>query len=330
MSSRSSEAIAAGMPAREACGARVAVTGATGFIGRRVVERLRAEGFEVKALVRRGAAPVADAEAVQGDLADSDALIRLAEGCDAVVHCAALVAAGSRAAFERTNAAGTRAMAEAAATAGASRLLLVSSLAAREPHLSAYAASKRAGEDACAEVARRGGLAWDALRPPAVYGPGDRQILRLLRLLRGGFAVMPAGADSRLSLLHVDDVAGAVVAWVKSGQARGVAYELPDEAEAGYSWEQVMAVAAEALDVTPRPLRPSRTALRLLGHGLHLTGLVTRRPPLLTADKVAELCHEDWVCRDRRFEADTLWRPCIPLDAGLRETVAWYRARNWL
>ncbi len=162
----------------------VALTGATGFIGRRLAPLLAADGWRVRLLLRRdpvhaewrGLAP----QIVAGGLDDPAALRQLVEGVDAVVHVAGLIKAARRRQFYAVNHAGSAALADAVlAAAPAARFLHVSTIAAREPALSDYAGSKRAGEDA---VLERLGARVTVLRPPAVYGPGDRESLAFFQM----------------------------------------------------------------------------------------------------------------------------------------------------
>ena len=105
-----------------------------------------------------------------------ESLRRLVDGADAVVHCAGVVRGADQADFERVNVDGVARLVRSAAEQHPKpRFLLVSSLAAREPGLSQYAASKRKGEAALASESD--GMPWAVIRPPAVYGPGDREIL---------------------------------------------------------------------------------------------------------------------------------------------------------
>src|SRR5690606_32228931 len=153
-------------------------------------------------LTRRAGAldPTPGVEPISGDLGSDTALAALVQGVDVVVHCGGLVAARSAAEFHRVNAEGTARLLRAAAAAGRPRFLLISSLAAREPQLSPYAVSKRQAE----EILRRqaGGLAWQALRPPVVYGPGDRATLPLFRQFDRGLVLHPSG-NGRFSMLYV-------------------------------------------------------------------------------------------------------------------------------
>ena len=183
-----------------------AVTGATGFIGRHLVAELHRAGWRVRLLLRREP-DVAEwrdlppPQVVAGALDDDAALERLVEGADVVIHLAGLIKAARRRDFLAVNRDGAAAMARAVErVAPGARFVLVSSLAAREPQLSDYAASKRAGEGAVLEVL---GSRATVLRPPVVYGPGDRETLvffqlagrRLVPLL--GSAEVARGDDPR-------------------------------------------------------------------------------------------------------------------------------------
>ncbi len=307
---------------------RVAVTGASGFVGRHVIERLVADGHDVRVLSHR-TPPGRNSgiTRVRGSLDDPAALAELVRDADAVVHMAAAVAAASEARFHRVNAEGTRRLAEAAREAGVSRFLLLSSLAARRPDLSAYAASKKAAEEALAQTE---GLAWDALRPPAVYGPGDRQVLVFFRLLKHGIGVLPAGDSARVSVIHVADLADAVVAWLDTETGTGDVYELADGVRNGYTWRTLIDAAARELTIEPKYMTPPQGLLRVVSHGLRAWARVTGGVPFLTPDKLRELRHTDWVCHDDRFPHRTGWRPRIALGEGLRATLAWYQARGWL
>jgi len=308
----------------------VAVTGATGFIGGHVVEHLGRAGWQVRVLTRRlPQFPDVAVEAVVGALDDNRALARLVDGADAIVHVAGLVKARSRAEFFAANATGTGNLATAARQGGRSpRFVLVSSLAAREPQLSDYAASKRAGET---ELARCGdGLLWSILRPPAVYGPGDREILTFFRALWRGIALLPTPRDGRLSLIHAADLAAAATALAESPGPAGEVYEVDDGRPGGYRWEEMADMAARHLAVRPLRIRVPPPLLVALAHASAAGHRLTGSPAMLTPGKAREILHRDWVCRDGRLAAATGWQPRIGLDEGVAETIAWYRKNGWL
>ena len=314
-------------------GGTVAVTGATGFIGSHLVHRLADAGWRVRILTRRlpthprfADTPV---EAVIGALDEPDSLARLVRGADAVVHCAGLVKARNRAEFFRVNADGVRGLATAAAAQSPRpRFILLSSLAAREPALSAYAASKRAGEAALA--AHGVGLPWTVLRPPAIYGPGDRETLPFFRFVARGIAPLLGPRSARLSLLHVDDLTAAVAVLLAAEGSVGATYELDDGRPGGYSWRAMTDAAARHLGTRARPVQVPRALLQGAALTAGLIGLVAPRGHMLTAGKVRELRHPDWVCHDRTLVEHTAWRPRLDLHDGFAATIGWYRRAGWL
>jgi 2-alkyl-3-oxoalkanoate reductase len=310
----------------------VAVTGATGFIGGHLVQRLGADGWTVRVLARQlpvhphfGGTPV---EAVIGALDDEGSLRELVEGVDAVVHAAGLIKARSRADFFATNAAGVARLAKVAAGQPVPpRFILISTLAAREPTLSSYAASKRAGETALAEIAD---LAWTIIRPPAIYGPGDRETLAFFRAVAKGVAPLLGSDKARLSLLHVQDLAAAVAVLLSQAGEVGATHEIDDGRPGGYSWRELIETAAAHLGTTPRTIRVPRPLLHAVAATNGLLARLSGRVPILTADKVREICHSDWVCHDQVFGNRTGWSPTLSLKQGFAGTIGWYRQQGWL
>jgi nucleoside-diphosphate-sugar epimerase len=301
----------------------VALTGASGFIGGTVLSRLLRDGVRVRALHRSIAPPAAPPGAVEwirGSLADGESLERLVRSATAVVHCAGAVRGASPESFYQVNAEGVARLVQAAREAHPRpRFLLISSLAAREPQLSDYAGSKRRGE----ELLRRGagGIAWTILRPPAVYGPGDRETRPLLLWLRRGVAPVIAGGEARFSLIHAEDLAAAVAAMLRRPRWEPAVYELHDGHPRGYSWREVQAIAGAVFGRSVRGVRVPRSLLKALA-GLNLA--LARRlgyAPMLTPGKVRELTHTDWVCDNTAITRAFGWKPAIGLAAGLALTL---------
>jgi nucleoside-diphosphate-sugar epimerase len=309
----------------------VAITGATGFIGSHIAAHLTRQGWHVRLLTRRlPVGPILAGSrfaAVIGTLSDADAIDRLIRGSDAVVHCAGLIKAATAADFFAVNATATgRLAAAAAALPRPPRFILLSSLAAREPALSSYAASKRAGESALAEAARS--MPWLALRPPVVYGPGDRETLLLFRAILSGYVVLPPPAN-RLSMIHAEDVAGAVAFALESRQS-GLVCEIDDGKPGGYDWREVVAIASTATGRASRALTLPRSLFQAAALGSELAARLSRRPTIFGRGKVREMFHPDWVSRPSGLTGAEPWRPRIGLAEGIAGTLAWYRGQGWL
>lgn len=308
----------------------VAVTGATGFIGRRIVRALTEAGYAVRALVRRSPAREDDtSDAVSwvlGSLTDQDALRTLVRGTTAIIHCAGAIKAVNRAAFREINGNGTKRLAEIASQQSAPpRFILLSSLAAREPRLSAYAASKRMGEQAVRALQPI--LPVVILRPPAVYGPGDMETLRVFQMAARGFMAVPMVTGARTSLAHVDDVAGAVMAALAMKDIPPSPLEFDDGTPGGHSWPGIATTAGLALRTTPRLIPVPAPVLYLAGGGASLVAYLTRRPTVLSWGKVPELLHPDWVSAGGAFPG---YKPLWNLEKGFKDTVSWYVSRGLL
>ncbi len=307
--------------------AKIALTGATGFIGRHITRLLAARNITLRVLARDPKTlPQQDGavEVVQGSLADDRALAALVADTDVVIHCAGSVRGATLEQFNRVNADGTARLAEIARSAGCGRFLLLSSLAAREPQLSPYAASKRAGEQAVASAA--GAMIWAAFRPPAVYGPGDTEMLPLFQLMARGIAPVFGSNQARFSLLYAPDLAEAVVAWSLCNTAppQGT-FELDDGKKDGYSWADITHIVTA---LTGRPIRMLRIPPSVLSIPAGVNWLLGRyldRSPMLTPGKIRELRHPDWVCRTSPNLDALGWRAQHTLAEGLAATPGWRR-----
>jgi nucleoside-diphosphate-sugar epimerase len=309
----------------------VALTGATGFIGRHLVESLIARGLEVRALCRRPeqARLPAGVTVVEGDLEDDAGLARLVDGAEAIVHSAGLIKAAASADLYRVNAAGTARLVRACTgRPRPPRLIFLSSLAARHPELSDYAASKRRAEQELIREAK--GMHWTALRPPAVYGPGDRETFQLFRLLRHGWLPTPALETARLSLIYVEDLCDAAATLLSAPIESGSLLEIRDACEAGYSWRAVAEAGGRHIGRKVVCVPLPRSVMRAAAVATQSLSRITGHVPRISPGKVRELYHDDWVCRDNPLTRLTPWRPKVGLDEGIGRTLTWYRAHRWL
>jgi uncharacterized protein YbjT (DUF2867 family) len=304
----------------------IAVTGATGFLGQHLVRAIAERGLAPRILSRRD--PVSpfwrgiEPQVVLGELSNAPALERLCDGADVVIHLAGLIKAADRAAFDRVNVDGARAAAQAATRAGA-RFVLVSSLAAREPQLSDYAASKRAGEEAVSAVAP------DALviRPPAIYGPGDRETVGLFAAAQGSRVLPVLSPASRVAMIEVRDAAAQILDLALGGRT-GLA-SICDSRADGYDWSEIMSAAAAAVGApSPRLLRVPEGLIRAAGSIADMASKISRQPSVFGSGKARELSHADWAFSDDPSLASSPSRHDVA--RGFGETVDWYRSAGWL
>lgn len=304
----------------------VAVTGVTGFVGPHLVAALARRGYKLRLLVRRWS-PLPSLEGVAadmvlGDLLDEAALKRLVQGVDAVVHAAGLIKARRSSDFFTVNRDGTALL---SALAPDARFLLLSSLAAREPQLSPYAASKRAAEEV---VAGRSGP-WLTVRAPAVYGPGDRETLAYFKAVARGLAPRPKVPGARLSLIHVADLVEALALALDRPPPPST-YEIDDGKEGGYSYRDMADAAGRALGRKAVSLAVPRAVMAALARGNAIGQSLGGSVQMLTPGKVSEIFHGDWTAHDRRLANALGLHPRFDLATGFAETILWYRARGWL
>lgn len=305
----------------------VAVTGATGFLGRHLVRALASDGWTVRVLARRDIVDTdwagLDLQVVIGGLSDRAALDRLCAGAAVVIHVAGLIKARSRAEFDRTNIEGARAVALSAQAAG-SRLIVVSSLAAREPGLSDYAASKRGGEEAARAVV---GETLTIVRPPAIYGPGDMETLGLFKAAQSAPILPVLDPQARIGMVHVEDAA-AQIAGLALRHATGV-FALSDARRAGYSWTELMQSAAHAVGREPRLVRVPDWTIKAIARLSEGASLANGKISIFTAGKAREMLHLNWGVSDDEILPGAV-APRYEIDSGFAHSVQWYRTKGFL
>lgn len=300
---------------------KLAITGATGFVGGRLLELALAEGHEVRALTRRPQPERTGVSWIPGALDRPDSLDRLVEGSDTVIHVAGVINAPDPSGFEAGNVTGTASVLAAAEKAGVKRFVHVSSLAAREPRLSIYGATKAGSEALVAASAFSSAI----VRPPAVYGPGDKETLELFRMAKRGVVLLPPAGH--LSLIHVDDLARLLLALADPAAPKGLLVEPDDGRHGGWTHRQFGEALGTALGRSVLSISTPRPILDLCAR---LDRLVRRDRAKLTADRVAYFCHPDWIVDPGRGAPEALWKPRIDTVEGLADTVRWYRQSGWL
>ena len=329
----------------------ILVTGSTGFIGSRMVDALVAQGRRVRVLLRpesragSSSSQRAGVEASRAAYGDAEALGRAVSGVAAIIHLAGVTKAVDEAGFAQGNVTPVENLLEAVKrhNPGLSRFLLVSSLAAigpaasaspgvREsdkPHpVSAYGRSKLLGEEAARRHA--GSVPLTIVRPPAVYGPGDRDILEVFAMMKKGYLLSAgSGKRQRFSMIHVDELIRGIVLALDSEKAAGEDYFITSPR--GYAWDEVVEAARPVLGFQrlvridlPKPLVFGLGAV--LGAVARLTG----RPALINSDKANELVQDYWVCSPEKAERELGFRASVPLGEGVAETLRWYSREGWL
>ena len=319
------------------------VTGATGFVGSHLAEALRRRGHEVTALARSPGKAEALIEqgvrVVAGDLHDGAALDRAVEGQDVIYHVAGVVAARDEAEFLRANRDGTE---NAGRRGGARRRAPASCWCRRSPAggparrgaplsgaepphpVTAYGRSKLAAE----QVVTRSALPWSIVRPPIVYGPRDREVLKLFRLARLGIAPVFGDGAQELSAVHAADLAEALIAVATSPTTIGGTYhachpEVFTSAELGPGGGRGDGPirrhdSGSSRAGTSRPLpHRGRCPADPAGYDPHQRQGERVLPAGLDRDPTP-------------LTRDSGWRAAYDLRSGLADTYDWYRKAGWL
>lgn len=323
----------------------VLLTGATGFLGSHVAEALVAEGWIVRCTVRETSnlrwiesLPV---ERITVDLRSASDLARAVEGADVVIHAAGITRARSDAEYTRVNAEGTQSLAVAAAGAGVSRFVLVSSLAARGPDRTAdrdragdrpksvYGESKLAGERRLFQVLSGSGAAMDGviLRPGGIYGPRDEDSLSLFRVARTGVLPVPSG-KGRLQPVYVKDVAEAVVR--AATRPRIDLEPIPIVGTEIVTWAAMGEALAEAIGKPVRLVRVPTPIWQLGGAVTETAARLFNVPPQFDRRTADDLARFDWTADPRRAEKTLGWVAKTRLREAMVRTGRWYREQGWL
>lgn len=274
--------------------APVALTGATGFVGRALMHELAARGVPLRALTRRGAETDVW---VQGNLDDREALGRLAQGAGTFIHVAGATHALDRAGYEAVNVRGAARAAEAAREAGIGHFIHLSSLAASRPEVSDYAATKHEGEAAVRAAA--GEMTVTVVRPPAVIGPGDRATKPLVDAMRLGLLAAPRDPKGRtrvFSIMHVVDLARLLADLATGLRPAGGLVDLASIRRV--TWTALAEAAGQATGRRVRLLRLPAAAMLLVGTMGDALSRVSGRPGMVSRGKMREMLVEEWLSAD--------------------------------
>ena len=322
------------------------VTGASGFVGSHLIEALVARGYKVRALVRTSSnlrwLRSTNPELVYGDVTAPESLPAALDGVHYVFHAAGVVKAISRAAYMRVNADGTDALLRACSGAGQlKRIVLVSSLAAGGPSgrgpavveddpprpISFYGESKLKAEQIAIGYAGR--LPITIVRPPAIYGPRDTEVLDYIRCAaRFRMAIIAGRPDTRLSVINVHDAANGLILAALSEQAVGRIYYLAGPEVV--TWTDVAAALSDVLQCKLRRICLPIIVARMGALLSEFYTLITRRPALLNRQKVREILAGGWVCSIERARREIGFEPTIGFREGMGQTVNWYRENGWM
>jgi dihydroflavonol-4-reductase len=324
----------------------ILVTGGAGFIGSRLVARLVDQGRAVRCLVRHTSSlrslPRSGVELAYGDLATGDGLTEAARGVHTVIHLAGTTKAATASGYYSGNAEATANLLRAAGAV--SRFVHVSSMAAAGPSAAgcALAEDSEPGEPPhpvshygrsklAAEQAVQDSDLWQRttmIRPPVVYGPGDKDVFQVLRAASRGWMLQIGRAERRFSFIYVDDLVDGLLSAVDNPSATGKIYYLAYRTPV--SWSEFGAAAARLMGRSLHTLTLPEKAAYAVGLCGEWWSRLSGKPGILSRDKVTEACCAGWVCDPGRACRELGYCALTSLEDGLRQTLNWYREAGWL
>jgi 2-alkyl-3-oxoalkanoate reductase len=329
---------------------KVLVTGASGFLGGHVADRLTARGDSVRAMVRstsnrKHLETLPNLEFFEGAIEDADRVKEAVDGVEAIVHTAGLVKARSTDEFFATNVGGTSNLVQAARGgrgrgSPVKRFVFISSLTAcgpspdgrpvardQEAPNNAYGRSKLSAEKVV--LSAKDEVRSVILRPGAIYGPRDGEILDVFKSIQRGLLPLMGTGEAKGSWIYATDCADACLRAIDADVPSGSTFFV-DDGEAAIDQKQLCADAERALGrrallrgSIPVPL------VMAIARGVEIFGRVTNRAVMLTPEK-ANMLLQHWVCSSEETRSALGWQPQVRWQEGLDRTVKWYRENGWL
>jgi len=324
----------------------ILITGATGFIGSHIAERLHAAGHPIRAIVRRSSDPrwlsSIPIDYREGDYDDPAFLRKAVSGVEAIYHVAGVTKAKTSEGYFRGNRDVTRNLLEATidANPGIGRFVHVSSGAAVGPAarggsvdeatpfhpITTYGVSKMEAEQECLRAMAK--IPITIVRPPAVYGPRDTDVLEFFTAMRKGIHPLIGFGEKRVSLIHAHDLADGIILAGTHPQAAGGTYFI--SSARGYSWEEVGKVTAAVMGRKVIRVRIPEWCVYVLAAAAQFAASFGKKPAVLNLEKARDVVQDSWVFDGSKAVRELGFREKLSLEAGVRGTLEWYRRQGWL
>lgn len=325
---------------------KVFITGATGFVGSFLAERLVHANHEVRCLVRKQSnlrwIADLDIECFYGSLYDKESLIRGIKGCDVIYNVAGVTKARTEAEYFAGNFEGTKNLIDAVSSQKnkISRFVHVSSQAAVGPSptiipidemhspnpLTFYGKSKLAGEEYVKSLDKK--MPLTIVRPPAVYGPRETDILEFFRTVKMGVIPQLGGKDKYLSLIHVKDLVRGIIMAAEHEQAVGQTYFITSAQP--YSWEEISRITLKVLQKKGVKIPVPIVLMKVISSISEGVSTLTKKPALVNHQKIIEIEQDFWTCSPQKAQNELGFSAEIGLENGIRETLIWYKENDWL
>lgn len=327
---------------------KVLVTGASGFIGSHLAEKLAQRGDEVFCLVRRTSdisfLKTLPVSLIYGDLDDINSLRQAVKDKDIIYHPAGVIKTRNREDYYRGNQGGTRNLLEAVVISGSRprRFVYVSSQAACGPSangkplteadscrpITDYGKSKLAGEEVVRSICCPNHIPYTIIRPPSVFGPRDKEILIFFRQAKRGKIPIIGKDEKFFSLIYVKDLVEGIILAGESEKAIGETYFIAYPQ--ALTWQQVADIFSRIFQRICRLKYVPVSIAYIYAIASEFYSHITARNTIISRDKIRELTQKYWVCSAEKIKNQLGFTPKTPLEVAIRETVAWYTAQGWL
>jgi dihydroflavonol-4-reductase len=325
---------------------RALVTGANGFVGSHLVEGLLSRGYQVTCLVRKTSnlrwLSGLNVKYAYGDISEKESLKNVLKEIDYVFHLAGLTKAKNREEYLKANYQGTKNLIEVCIDDNPQlkRFVYVSSQAAVGPGnderpldetapcnpITDYGRSKLEGETIILQYLSK--VAVTIIRPPAVYGPRDSDILGFFKVANKGLKTLFGRGESYMSLCYVEDLVEGIILGAESPKAIGQVYFIADDQV--YSWREAFRIISKILDKKTITLRIPKAFLFVAAFVSQSAFRVLGKPAAFNVQKVRELTHRYWLCDVSKAKRQLGFSPRYKLEQGARKTVRWYKEKRWL
>lgn len=324
---------------------KIALTGASGFIGSHLAESIVARGHELTCLLRKTSSTRylqnISYKSIYGDVVDFDSLPALLEGQDVLIHAAGLTKARNESEYMFANASGTENLLKAMVSTGMeeAHFILLSTQAAAGPAtdgqpldekrplnpLTAYGRSKAKAEEICGSYSDR--IPTTIIRPPTVFGPRDRDVLAFFKFIKLGIQPI-IGQDNRLSIVSVMNLVHGIMLAVEQGNTGCEIYYITDDENV--TWTQFGGLIAGILEKKPLRIKVPFWTLHLVSAMGEIYGKVMRKAVLLNREKMLEVKQPEWLVSNQKAREELGYRPVVTTREAVSETVTWYQEAGWL
>ncbi|MBI5216038.1 MAG: NAD-dependent epimerase/dehydratase family protein [Ignavibacteriae bacterium] len=325
---------------------KVFITGATGFIGSHLAESLHAKGYQLRCLIRKTSSleyikhlPI---EYVYGDLFDDKALQSAVADVDYVYHFAGVTKAKTKEEYFRGNHLATKNLLHVVLKTNPElkRFVHVSSQAAVGPSLgdkavdeqtlfhpiTTYGISKMEAEKECLRLLDK--LPITITRPPAVYGPRDKDVFEFFNTMNKGLQPMIGFGKKYVSLVHVKSLVDGIILAGEHPNGVGQIYFI--SSERFYHWKEIGELTASIMQKKVLRLKIPEAGVYVIGFFAEIFSKFSSKPALLNLEKVKDIIQDAWTCDVTKAKKELGYRETINLEEGIRGTVEWYRKNGWL